>query len=47
VRFASFCAPRAGGTTFVLAPVLWSDERLVPDRDRRISLGDLVDLIFL
>jgi hypothetical protein len=31
----------------VLAPVLWIEERIVPDRDRRISLGDLVDLIFL
>ena len=37
----------AGSTTFALAPVLWIEERIIPDRDRRINLGDLVDLIFL
>jgi hypothetical protein len=26
---------------------LWIEERIIPDRDRRINLGELVDLIFL
>jgi hypothetical protein len=36
----------AGGQ-YHIAPVLWIEERIIPDRDRRINLGELVDLIFL
>jgi hypothetical protein len=41
---ASFCGSRARSTTFVLAPCCGIKKRIAPDRDRRIGLGDLVEL---
>ena len=40
---ASLCASQARSTTFVVGPVL-IEERIAPDRDFRIDLGDLTEL---
>src|SRR5262249_6215621 len=41
---ASFCASRARRTAFGVGPVLRIEERIAPDRDLRIGLGDLTKL---